>query len=178
MKKLWFAGYLFVIFVLSACSENDLVEPEYDGRDLKIAVIGEFPEVREKNVLFEEMSFAGWKTEGYDAVLISESFLAEAANADNIQKFKESSIPVFFLGTKASYMPFIELENAPSYEQLVKQVNDEDNPIAGILYKGEEEGYQGWTFSYPVVDSKIIRKKNDKEIYSLVFKTIDSINQP
>lgn len=177
MKKLWFTGLLLVILLLTACSNNHLVEPEYDGRNLKIAVIGEFPEVREKNVLFEKTSFEGWKTKGYDAVFISEQYLAEAANAQNIQKFKESKIPVFFLGTKASYIPFIELENPVSYEQHVTQINDDENPIAGILYKGKEEGYQGWTFSYPVVDSKIIRKKKDQEIYSLVFNTIGSINQ-
>ncbi|MEO4052963.1 hypothetical protein [Solibacillus sp. CAU 1738] len=176
MKKLLVIGLFIFIIILAACSNDKVVEPIYEGRDLKIAVIGEFPTVREKNIQFEEMTFDTWEIIGYNAIFISQEYLSEAANDDNVQKFKESKIPIFFLGTKASYMPFMELNNTVTYEQFAKQVNDNENPIAGLLYKGEEQGYLGWTFSYPVVNSRMITSDKSGKIYSHVFNVIEELN--
>lgn len=171
MKKILFLVLLVFTSALVACADEKATDPIYEGRSLDIAVIGEFPDVREKNIHFDKITFDSWNTNHYDAVFISEETLAEAAKVENVQKYKESDIPVFFLNTKASHIPFMELEHPLSYDEVAKQVNNEQDPIAGLFYVGEEEGYNSWTFSYPVVDSQF-QTSDIKIVYSAVFKVI------
>ncbi|OZI10484.1 hypothetical protein CEW92_16460 [Bacillaceae bacterium SAS-127] len=170
MKKILFLSLLIFTSALVACTGEKVADPIYEGRNLNIAVIGEFPDVRENNIHFEKITFDSWSTNNYDAIFISEENLAEAAKIENVQTYKKSDIPVFFLNTKASHIPFMELEHPLSYDEVAKQMNNEQDPIAGLFYVGEE-GYNAWTFSYPVVDSQL-QTSDIKSVYSAVFTVI------
>ncbi|WP_242615165.1 hypothetical protein [Paenibacillus solani] len=70
-KRYIFFILLSILFVISACTGTkfDL----YEGRLLNIAVIGEPPQIKEKQVIFKEISFDEMNKEDldkYDALLV------------------------------------------------------------------------------------------------------------
>ena len=60
MKKL-ISGFLFIVvfvFLMVGCaSKNEYDSPIYEGKGLNIKVIGEKPDVREKNIQFQPIQF-------------------------------------------------------------------------------------------------------------------------
>ncbi|MFJ7736684.1 hypothetical protein ACIQ2D_10100 [Lysinibacillus sp. NPDC097287] len=84
MKKRAFLGLIFLIIMLMGCTSNESLEPEYEGRSLHIAVIGEIPKVREDNINFEDVNFDNWTINNYDSIFISEAKLSEAAKQENV----------------------------------------------------------------------------------------------
>lgn len=68
------------IVLLSACSDTPSFDV-YKGSTLKIAVIGETPEIKEDTIKFIEMSFNELETtkRSLDAVIVTEENLTEAS---------------------------------------------------------------------------------------------------
>ncbi|WP_430786672.1 hypothetical protein VBD025_14420 [Virgibacillus flavescens] len=168
---------LILIVLLGACQPKDeLKEKIYDGEALRVAVIGDVPKVREDQVNFEKVSWkemAELTVSEYDAVIVMEDHLPEAAAKKNKEIYKKINIPFFFVGSKASHVPFTSEDNSLSYKEHAERINDDENFISGILYKSKKEGFNGWKFSYPIENNKF-QKDKVKGIYSAVFKVVEA----
>ncbi|WP_374723949.1 hypothetical protein [Calidifontibacillus erzurumensis] len=167
-------------FFVSACEQPISKDATlYKGKALRIIVIGNMPVIREEQVRFKEMTFESLYNadlNSYDAVFIMPYYLSEAANIKNKKIYRQSKIPIFFIGTKASYLPFItftESENELSYEDYVKRINDDENFVVGILYT--EDYLQSWKFCYGNSIKNLSREADELRIYSDVFRVIESL---
>ncbi|WP_238323079.1 hypothetical protein [Gorillibacterium massiliense] len=99
---------LIILFVISACTSTkfDL----YEGKSLNIAVIGEPPQIKEEQVIFKKISFDDLNKgdlDDYDAVLVMEENLNQAAERQYADIYLNSPIPFFFISTR-SHIPFTE----------------------------------------------------------------------
>lgn len=163
---------LFLIFILlSACSSKPDFEL-YKGEPLKIAVVGEPPEVGEEQVEFFEISLEEMRREDlqvYDGVFIQENNLSEAAEGEYANVYLSSTIPFFFIGT-ANYVPFIE-----------KDLGYDENSdwtvgtyyAVGIYPTSEAETLKHWGYGL-YNDEKT--EEHINEMYSRIFKTIEGLN--
>ncbi|QHS23790.1 hypothetical protein GWK91_12910 [Virgibacillus sp. MSP4-1] len=172
----WFKIVMLGTLVfLGACQSNEVAEEPYEGTPLKIAVVGEKPEVREEQIIFKTLSLEELyrsHSDKYDAVFIREEHFSDASHKKYVEMFKKKRVPSFFVASKANTIPFQDLENPISYKEAAKKINDTQNYISGFLYEGADEGYQGWKFSYPVKNSEI-QRENVQGIYSTVFKVVE-----
>ncbi len=165
-----------MLFLLSACQTNTVKEAPYEGVPLKIAVVGEQPNVREEQINFNELSLSelhNSNSRKYDAVFIMEDHLSDASNSKYVEMYKNKKVPFFFVGSLANTIPFQGLENPVSYEEEAEKVNGTQNFISGMLYGEEEKGYRGWKFAYPIKNSEV-QRDNVKAIYSEVFKVVEN----
>lgn len=159
---------LILIFALTACTQSPDFE-FYEGNPLKIAVVGEPPEVNEEQVIFTEVSFdkmASEELRSYDAVFIRENNLSVAAESQFADVYLNSTIPFFFIGTD-NYIPFIEKD---------LEYNKNSKWTAGTSYTVGVLLSQSKNWEYGLYNDK----KTDehiKEMYSRIFKTIDELNQ-
>ncbi|MCM3093377.1 hypothetical protein [Cytobacillus sp. FSL R5-0377] len=99
---------LFLAIILSACNQTPDLEP-YDGKALRIAVVGDPPRLDADQVKFNELSIDELRAEelsSYEAVIITEKNLAKAAEAKYADTYAESSIPFFFVSA-SSHIPFL-----------------------------------------------------------------------
>lgn len=166
---------MLALVLLVACQSNGEEVKPYEGGPLNIAVVGEIPNVREEQVNFEKLSLHALTeidASMYDAVFIMENHLSDAANQKYVDMYREKKVPFFFVGSKANTIPFQDLENPVSYEEEAQKVNDTESFISGMLFVGEDEGYRGWNFPYPIEDSEI-QRDNVEGIYSEVFKVVE-----
>lgn len=159
---------LILILALTACTQSPDFEL-YEGKSIKIAVVGEPPEVNEEQVIFTEISFDEMTSEelkSYDAVFIRENNLSEAAESQYADVYLYSTIPFFFIGTD-NYVPFIEKD---------LEYNKNSNWTAGTSYTVGVLLSHLKHWEYGLYNDK----KTDehiKEMFSRIFKTIDALNQ-
>ena len=183
---------LFVLLslgtILSACSavqgqenqEKPSDLPKTKVTDIHVAVVGEMPNIKvnKKKVKLIPASLDNLIQEGslpYDAVLVMENKLKDAANEKYKDLYFESGIPIFFVKSEASHLPFIDYDL--TYDEYVNRIDDQDNFIVGILKEKGKEGMKGWKFPYPVVESKMLKGEEDTEqIYNNLFNTIAKIS--
>ncbi|WP_283153688.1 hypothetical protein [Guptibacillus hwajinpoensis] len=176
LNKLLLTVLTLMLFLLSACQTNNVKEAPYEGVPLKIAVVGEQPNVREEQINFNELSLSelhNSNSRKYDAVFIMEDHLSDASNSKYVEMYKNKKVPFFFVGSLANTIPFQELENPVSYEEEAEKINGTQNFISGMLYEGEEKGYSGWKFAYPIKNSEV-QRDNVKGIYSEVFNVVEN----
>jgi hypothetical protein len=159
---------LNLLFALTACTQSPDFEL-YEGKPLKIAVVGEAPEVNEEQVIFTKISFdemASEELKSYDAVFIRENNLSEAAKSQYADVYVNSKIPFFFIGTD-NYIPFLEKD---------LEYNKNSKWTAGISYTvgvllSELKNWKYGLYNDEKTDENI------KEMYSRIFETIDELNQ-
>lgn len=164
---------ILLLSIVSACQPQSENVEKITGKDLAIAIIGELPSINEKNVTFTKVGFEALESSDstYDAVFIMEDSLDKAAEVSNITRFKESDKPIFFIGSKASYIPFIETENPLTYKEYAERTNFTDFEVSGIIFVDNETGYRSFAISVPVKD-ETLSNDNKKKIYTEVFKAI------
>ncbi|MFE8699913.1 hypothetical protein ACFYKX_04670 [Cytobacillus sp. FJAT-54145] len=93
-KKFLFIPLLIVLIALSACTQSQDFEL-YEGKPLRIAVVGELPDVKEEQVRFDEISLDEISSEevaNYDAVIITEEHLHEASESQYADVYLNSTI--------------------------------------------------------------------------------------
>ena len=176
MKKLEGKKYLssaflaLIILVLSACTPDSDFEL-YKGKPLRIAVIGEPPEVKEEQVKFTKISFdkmTNKELNSFDAVFIREDNLFEAAEDQYADVYLDSTIPFFFIGTD-NFVPFVEKDM--EYDKTM-------NWSAGISYAVgiliQDDALKKWEYGLYNDEQK---EEHIKDVYSRIFKTIDELNQ-
>jgi hypothetical protein len=162
---------ILILFVLSACTPSSDFEL-YEGNPLRIAVVGEPPEVKEEQVRFTEISFNEMTSEelkSYDAVFITENNLFEAAESQYADVYLDSTIPFFFMGTD-TYVPFTEKDM--DYDKTWNWTAGISYAV-GVLTTQENDTLKNWGYGL-YNDEKT--DEHIKDVNSRIFKTIDELN--
>ncbi|MGN7386989.1 hypothetical protein [Sporosarcina sp. SAFN-015] len=162
---------LFLLFALSACASSPDFEL-YQGRSLKIAVVGEVPKVKEEHVEFVEIPINEMNSEelnAYDAVFIRENNLLEASESQYTDIYLQSSIPFFFIGA-SNPIPFTvkDVEYDETWEWTAGT-----GYAVGVLVSQEEDTERHWRYGL-YNDEKT--EEHLKQMYSLIFNTISELN--
>lgn len=156
-----------VLFIAFGCSkQNESIETEpYTGKALHIGIIGEEPNIKEKNIQFTVVNFNDLQnTKKYDAIFITKENLKEAAKAEYAIIYNNSPIPFLFIESEKGYVPFIndetDFENYP----------DVDSGAYAYLYDSKSNQYWGYGLY-----NDIENKQNIQDVYSRVFETIENL---
>ena len=142
----------------------------YSGKPLHIAMIGELPEVELEQVKFNTISFQELEnintiSSAYDAVCIMNSQFDTADQERYVEVYTASSIPIFFIGTKKSYLPFVfedmRYDDAPDIEGYA----------AGFLQRDQEQ-FQFWGFELTDYE---VTERNILDAYMRIFTVISEL---
>lgn len=169
-KQYIFFILLSILFVISACTSTkfDL----YEGKFLNIAVIGEPPQIKEKQVSFKEISFDDLNEEDldkYDAVLVMRENLNQAAEKQYSDIYTNSQIPFFFIST-TSHVPFTE--KGVEYDATWDW--SPGTSYAVSVYKSNEDDTLKYLDLGLYNDEKT--DENIEELYSRIFMRIEEID--
>lgn len=159
---------ILVVFSLAYNSKVDPLQDQmlYKSEPLKIGIIGEIPIVREDIIEFQQMQFKDIENDDfntkYDAIIITNDNLSEAAQDKYAKAYRESKIPFFFIGSAKGTLPFtdenISYEDAPFLSDNVS--------FDGILYKNNIE--MGWSNSGNVKNPSM-RAYDYSNIFQMVY---------
>ncbi len=167
MSKRRTRNFVFVFLLLSltlpACTSVKF--EQYEGKPLTILVIGEPPQVREKQVNFTTISFDDLNTrdlENYDAVFIMEEHLKQAAESQYAEIYSHSPTPFFFVST-TSHVPFTHKDI--EYEDIWDW-SPGNIYIAGVLKLNEDDSRESWGFG---LYNETKTEKHIEDVYSRIF---------
>ena len=141
----------------------------YEGKELSIAILGAKPEVKEKQVNFQEITFNEFNTEElkkYDAVFIMKENLSQAAESQYASIYSETHIPFFFIENNKDAYPFIDADLAykdareiPGHSyyatSFLQTPYDEERTVRYGLYNDE------------------VNEENIQEAFSRMFKAVE-----
>jgi len=145
----------------------------YQGRDLKIGVIGAIPEVREENIDFQVITFEELKynteslSKELDAIMIMKEFLHEADDDQYVAAYRALTIPTFFMQSTKVHVPFVN--EGVQYDDIIEV--DPANFSTGFLDLGTDEKIKEHTWRYTLG-----KKQNIQDVYSQIFATIESVS--
>ncbi|MBN8202185.1 hypothetical protein JI665_16985 [Bacillus sp. NTK034] len=162
---------LTLTILLSACTQNPDFEL-YEGRTLRIAIIGEPPEVNAEQVKFNEISFDELTNEelsSYDAVIMSEKNLPKAAEPNYAETYSDSSIPFFFISA-SSHIPFTVKDT--EYNDSWKWEAGKSYAV-GVLKSKKKDAFHSW--GYGLYNDELT-DESIRDVYARIFKTIDELN--
>ena len=100
---------ILFLLTLSACSNDEV---KYDGEPLKIAVIGDIPELNNEKIHFEPISLDEFGEDtahistNFDAVMITPVMFEEASNDKFVEVYNNSKIPIIFFDSPKRHFPF------------------------------------------------------------------------
>lgn len=105
---------IFFLFLLnlSACLKEEV---KYDGEPLRIAVIGDIPELNNKKISFEKISLDELSEDtvqistNFDAVMITPLKFEEASNDRFVEVYNNSKIPYIFFDSEKRNLPFTKV---------------------------------------------------------------------
>ncbi|MFC9539164.1 amino acid oxidase [Lysinibacillus sp. NPDC056959] len=106
MKKILF---IVSLFLLVACSNNEV---KYDGAPLKIAVVGDIPELYNEKIHFKPISLDEFSEDtltistNFDAVMITPVMFEEASEDRFVKVYKNSKMPIIFFDSRKRNLPF------------------------------------------------------------------------
>ncbi|OIK13618.1 hypothetical protein [Bacillus sp. MUM 13] len=167
--------YLFILVfltaALAACASTPDFKP-YNGNSLRIAVVGEPPEVIEEQVRFTKISFDEMtigKLKSYDAVFIEKNNLYKAAESKYTDVYLKSAIPFFFIGTD-NYVPFIKKDLA--YDKSFNWRPGIGYAVGILALKGKDT-VKIW--GYGLYNEKKT-DENIGDVYSRIFEQIDKLS--
>ncbi|ODG91768.1 hypothetical protein BED47_21830 [Gottfriedia luciferensis] len=168
MKKI-FPVLLLISIMLTGCNSDTVYTPLYNGKNLIIGVIGNYPKVREENVKFKKINFNKIEenkklSSELDAVFIMKENHSEAANSKYEAVYKSSGIPFFFIDSTKSFEAIIN--GQLSFEDAPDRVDQ--SYATGILGNGKYQ-YCG----YYLYNDKV-NENNIKALYTQIFTTIES----
>lgn len=167
-----FVVLLLLLLALSGCTQSTHFKL-YEGKPLRIAVVGEPPEVKEEQVTFSKISFdklTGEELGSYDAVFITEENLLQASKSNYANTYLDSTIPFFFISAN-SHIPFTikETEFNESWNWSAG-----NNYAVGVLMSYEDKSLKSWGFGL-YNDRKT--DESIKEVFSSIFETIEGLEQ-
>lgn len=140
-------------------------ETLYKGKELVIAVLGDAPEVEEKQITFQEINFEEFtvkKIRNFDAVFIMNESLSVAAEKRYTHIFTDSNIPFFFIDSNKGAYPFID-ENL-EYDEA-REIPYHDYYATGYLLTIEDEEMT-WTYESS--------EKDNQDAFSTIFQSIEN----
>lgn len=171
-KCLLFLFFITLIVALSACSQKTEFEL-YKGNALRIAVIGDPPDIKEEQVKFSEMTFDDLKSnnlESFHAVFIMKEKLHQASESQYSDIYLQSSIPIFFI-TAISHAPFTVKDEVFDQSWAWSPGN---SYAVGVLVSDGEEVLNNWGFG---LYNEELTDRNVQNVYSNIFKTIEEQGQ-
>ena len=160
-----------LVLSLSFCSQHQLYK-SYTGKPLTIAVIGDFPEIKEEQVSFEEITFDDVMNndfDSYDAIFIMPESLSQASEIPFAKIYLDSPIPFFFIGAN-NHIPFTEADldfDDDSWEDW--EWTPGTSYASGFYSDTTTCSSSAWEF-YLYDDEKT--DKNLKALYSEIFRSI------
>lgn len=169
---------IVMLVILVGCNKDEANSEVYNGRDLIIGILGEEPDIREKNVKFEKLSFAELEqnieenSSEFDAIFIMPEVLVEAADDRYVSVYQDLKIPIFFIESTKAHLPFVH-ENV-TYE-TAPEVGGDANYATGYLFSGTEEEYRDDVWYYNLYND-IKNEATIKDVYSRIFDTIEQIS--
>ncbi|WP_342558377.1 hypothetical protein [Metasolibacillus sp. FSL K6-0083] len=172
MKQLLIFIFGISFLVIAGCSydENQI----YSGETLKIGIVGNAPDVQEKNIIFDEIEIEQLtqknRISSYDAIFITEENLEEASEPQYADIYEKAEIPFLFIKSKKSYFPFI------SRELSYKDAKEVETQAYAILYLKLPNGEQ-YTSKFSLYNDKE-SAKNIEIMYSSVFLKIEELKKP
>lgn len=137
-----------LIFLFIGCSKEKVNVEKYMGKELNIAVLGEIPKIREKQIKFEKVDFEDIEnissSEKYDAIFVMEENSNEASKDKYKDIYLNSKANFFFIDSEKGRIPFmikgVSYEEAEKIETFPYIVSLEENAsITGFgLYNNEK----------------------------------------
>ncbi len=173
MKILLF-GSLIAATALAGCGSDISTEVKassYDGTYLNIGVIGEQPDLHEKNVKFSTLSFEELEdtkrvSSKLDAVFITKNNLKQADEEKYVKVYQKLKVPTFFLETTKGFLPFVSEDLTYA---TASEVNDAY--VSGYLQE-KMDSYRYWEYG---LDNNQKNDQNVKDIYFRIFETISEV---
>ncbi|SFL38461.1 hypothetical protein SAMN04487943_101282 [Gracilibacillus orientalis] len=175
VKKVYFFS-IILFALLIGCEEKGPVEPEtniYQGEHLTIGVLGETPPIREENVTFHNISLdhlinnSTPELNHIDGIFIIKKYFEEVSQEEYVAFFSETEIPIVFIESEKSFVPFIDKDlkysDAPTFEDQMYAV--------GIKNIGNMK-YDTWGIGL-YNDTK--NASNIKRAYSNIFRKIEKV---
>lgn len=111
-----------LIFLFIGCSKEKVDVGKYIGRELKIAVLGEIPKIKEEKIKFEKVGFEDIEnissSEKYDAIFVMNENLNEASKDKYKDIYLNSKATFFFIDSEKGRIPF--MIKGVSYEEEEK----------------------------------------------------------
>lgn len=151
---------------------NDDPEFElYKGKPLNIAVVGESPKIKEKQVSFSEVSFEKLMLmsndpDSYDAIFIMKENLSQAAESKYADIYLKSTIPFFFISAK-SHIPFTV--NTTEYNASWEWTPGNSYAV-GVLKSADDDSLKSWGFG---LYNDVMTEEHIKEMYSRIFIEVE-----
>ncbi|MFJ8099203.1 MULTISPECIES: amino acid oxidase [unclassified Lysinibacillus] len=151
MKKIFL---ILSLLLLVACSNDEV---KYDGAPLKIAVVGDIPELNNEKIHFEPISLDDFSEDtlhistNFDAVMITPVMFEEASDDRFVKVYNNSKMPIIFFDSTKRHFPFTregvtyetahwESLNNRSHTTIYLSDNDANREDAWYFYlKGEKE---------------------------------------
>ncbi len=144
----------------------------YQGKPLKIAVIGEPPAIKEEDlVTFTKLGMDELKSGNvskYDAVIVKHKYLKQAAKSEYAEVYKQAKLPFFFIQSEKTFLAFTISDL--SYKDARSLSNQE----YAVGFVSKEDGYSYW--KYGLYNDKE-SDQNIKDVYSRIFKTIETTQE-
>lgn len=106
MKKILL---ILSLLLLVACSNDEV---KYDGAPLKIAVVGDIPELNNEKIHFEPISLDEFSEDtlhistNFNAVMITPVIFEEASDDRFVEVYKNSKMPFIFFDSTKRHFPF------------------------------------------------------------------------
>ena len=100
---------IFFLLTLSACTNDEV---KYDGEPLKIAVVGDTPELNNEKIHFESISLDEFSEDTvhisttFDAVMITPVVFEEASNDRFVEVYTNCKTPIIFFDSTKRHFPF------------------------------------------------------------------------
>lgn len=155
------------LVLLMGCSKEKVYEEKYIGRELRIAVLGEIPNVREEQIKFEKVDFENIEnissSEKYDAIFVMKENLNEASKDKYKYIYSNSKVTFFFIDSEKGRIPF--MVKGVSYEEEEKR--ETFSYIVSIEKNDSSTGFGLYN------DEKT--EKNIQDCYSTAFKYISEL---
>lgn len=158
-----------IFFLLSACSNDEV---KYDGEPLKIAVIGDIPELNNEKIHFEPLSLDEFGEDtapvstNFDAVMITPVMFEEASNDRFVEVYNNSKIPIIFFDSEKRNLPFTN--EGTTYETARWESLNNGSHTTIYLSDRDADREDAWYFYL----------KNEKEsdsLYKEIFQMIETL---
>ena len=173
MKRLVGIGItcLLLIGIWILPSMLDSFEVEYDGAPLKLAVLGDIPELQNDKINFESITLEKLSenardiSANFNAVMITPEVFEEASEDKYIAAYKTLEIPIVFFDSAKTHKPFVH-ENL-TYESAYEYLNNGSHTTV-YLNNVEANKEDAWYFY-------LENQRDLDELYTDVFNKVEEL---
>lgn len=161
------------LLLLVSCSNQNV---NYEGAPLKIAVIGDVPEMNNEKITFEtitleEFSEKDWlATSGFDAVMVTPSMFEEASDDRFVEVYNNSKLPIIFFDSPKRHFPFVNdsITYKTAHWESLNNGSHTTIYLNDHIADSGESKQDAWYFY--LEDEKMINK-----LYEEVFQKIEKL---